>query len=180
MSTWRTLEQTSQEAELVVAFFDLTGFLKIVRGWSSQELIDFINDYYEYTGALVEQYNGRVVKFLGDAGLVTFLPEDADNAAKLLLALQTEGDKWLADRQLKSRHIIKAHYGPMVCGLFGTKDEKHFDVFGDTVNTAATLASNGLAITPQLFRQLSPEMRQAFKKHTPPITYIPVHEPHGR
>jgi hypothetical protein len=47
-----------------------------------------------------------------------------------------------------------------------------------TVNIAATLKSNDLAITPQLFRRLNPDTRKLFKKHTPPITYIPVNESH--
>lgn len=179
MTTWIELEQTAQEAELVVAFFDITNFQKTVRNWSSQELISFMGEYYEFVGEIVAAYNGRLIKFLGDAGLIAFLPEDTDNAAKMLLELQEKGDAWLADRPLRSRHIIKAHYGPMACGLFGTQDEKRFDVLGHTVNTAATLASNGVAITPQLFRKLSPEMRQAFKKHTPPITYIATGDSHG-
>lgn len=179
MTTWTELEKTAQEAELIVAFFDLTNFQKTVRNWSSQDLSEFMGEYYEFVGEITAAHNGRLVKFLGDAGLIAFLPEDADNAARMLLELQEKGDAWLVGRPLRSRHIIKAHYGPMACGMFGTREEKRFDILGHTVNTAATLDSNGVAITPQLFRKLSPEMRQAFKKHTPPITYIANGDLHG-
>jgi len=42
--------------------------------------------------------------------------------------------------------------------------------------TAAVLNARepGFAMTPQVFRQLSAESRKAFKKHTPPVSYIPV------
>ncbi len=95
-----------------------------------------------------------------------------------LRRLQAVGDAWLADHDTPCRHIIKAHVGPVYCGQVGTRMEKHFDVFGETVMTAALLPSHGLAITPQLFRQMGPSTRKLFKKHTPPVTYIPVEERH--
>jgi hypothetical protein len=35
-----------------------------------------------------------------------------------------------------------------------------------------------MALSPQAFRKLEPETRKLFKKHTPPVTYIPVEERH--
>jgi len=95
-----------------------------------------------------------------------------------LLALKEQGDRWIVERGLQSRHIVKAHFGPVTCGPIGTRGDKRFDLFGETVNIAATLPANGLAITPQLFRKLATDTRQHFKKHTPPITYIPLAETH--
>ena len=74
--------------------------------------------------------------------------------------------------------MIKAPFGPVICGKIGSRTEKRFDVFGQTVHTAALLNSNGLAITPEVFRKLQRETRKAFKRHTPPVTYIPVEERH--
>jgi hypothetical protein len=42
------------------------------------------------------------------------------------------------------------------------------------VNTAATLESRNFALSAQAFRKLGPAARKAFRKHTPPVTYIPV------
>ena len=67
---------------------------------------------------------------------------------------------------------------PVACGRVGTTAEKRVDVFGVTVNTAALLTSHGLALSPQVFRKLGAETRKLFKKHTPPVTYIPVGEAH--
>jgi len=74
--------------------------------------------------------------------------------------------------------IIKDHFGSAGAARRGTRTDKRFDVFGVTVNTAAELRPSGFAMTPQVFRKLDPESRRAFKKHTPPITYIPVDERH--
>jgi class 3 adenylate cyclase len=92
--------------------------------------------------------------------------------------LQVVGDTWLADYDTPCRHIIKAHVGPVYCGQVGTRTEKHSDVFGETVNTAAPLPSHGLAITTSLFRHLGASRRKRFKKHIPSVTYIPVEERH--
>jgi hypothetical protein len=115
---------------------------------------------------------GRLFKTLGDAGLVAFPAELADAGVLALRAVQHEGDAWLARRGFKSRAIVKLHLGPVALGRVGSPGEEALDIYGKTVNTAATIPSTGLAMTPAVFRRLSPETRQLFKKHTPPITYI--------
>ena len=56
----------------------------------------------------------------------------------------------------------------------GSPGEEIIDVYGKTVNVAASLPSAGLAMSPAVFRSLEPATRQLFKKHTPPVTYIGV------
>ena len=62
-----------------------------------------------------------------------------------LVELKDSGDKWLQNRGINCRHIIKAYYGPVIYGKIGTKNNKRVDIFGETVNAAALLKSNGLA-----------------------------------
>ena len=126
----------------------------------------------------MEEAGGKVVKFMGDAGLLIYLVAAAERAVVRLRRLQVVGDACLADHDTPCRHIIKAHVGQVYCGQVGTRAEKHFDVFGEIVNTAALLPSHGLAITPSLFRQLGPSTRKLFKKHIRRSKYIPVEERH--
>ncbi|MHC4606673.1 MAG: adenylate/guanylate cyclase domain-containing protein [Planctomycetota bacterium] len=166
------------DLDLLVAFFDLTGFAKFARKATSREAFDMLSDFFELVGDSVEESGGKVVKFIGDAGLVVYPEDRADEGVRALHALKAAADRWLAGRGLASRVHIKAHFGPVTCGPVGTRSEKRFDVYGETVNTAATLPSHGLSITPQAFRKLGPETRKLFKKHTPPVRYIPVEEGH--
>ena len=72
---------------------------------------------------------------------------------------------------------MRGHVGPVTCGPLGPPGWQQFDVIGETVNTAAVASASGhyrFALTPQAFRRLSAEGRQAFKKHTPPVVYIPT------
>lgn len=167
-----------EERELVVAFFDLTTFVRYCRTHPWPSVIANLTDYYEWVGELVAQSGGQVIKFIGDAGLLAYPIAEADAAVNALLRLKTEGDAWWTARSVNTTNLIKAHCGPVYCGLAGTRTDKRFDIFGDTVNTTATLPAHGLAISPELFRKLAPATRQHFKKHTPPVTYIPVEERH--
>ena len=169
---------TPTEANLLIAFSDLTLFARYARGKADPEIFETMAEYAEFVGETIEGAGGTVVKFIGDAVLIVFPEESVGKGVLALLALKKDGDKWMASRGLPCRHRIKAHLGPVTCGPFGTKTEKRFDLYGGAVNTAATLASHGLTITPQVFRKLGPEIRKHFKKHTPPITYIPVEESH--
>ncbi len=166
------------ELRLLVSFSDLTGFFRICLTEDPEDLFDLISSYYTFVGDIIEPSGGTIVKFIGDAALIVY-PEEALEAGVLALReLQRSGDEWLKGRGASSRHIIKAHFGLIWCGPMGTRSEKRFDVLGQTANTAAVLKSNGFAITPQVFRRLGPETRKIFKKHTPPVVYIPTEERH--
>jgi class 3 adenylate cyclase len=89
-------------------------------------------------------------------------------------------EQLFAARSDTCRHVVKAHFGRVCCGPIGTRDDKRFDVFGHAVNIAALLTSDGLALTPQVFRRLTPQTRRHFKKHTPPISYISVEDRHRK
>lgn len=167
-----------REIELLVAFSDLRAFGGFARSRPALELLDALSTYYELVGDVAAEGGGRVVKFIGDAVLLAFGREDVDRGVLALRELKQAGDSWFAARDASCRHMISADFGRVVAGTVGTRTEKRLDVFGETVNTAATLRSNGFALTPRVFRKLQPETRTLFKKHTPPITYIPVEESH--
>ena len=170
--------QTPQEMNCAVSFFDLTSFARYVSKCSTRELFELLSDYYEFVGEVIEGAGGCVIKFIGDAGLVAFPEEGVDRGVVGLCKLKQEGDEWLAERGTPCKHIIKVHFGSVICGPVGTRSAKRMDVFGQAVNVAATLSSNGFSMTPQVFRKLSKDTRKLFKKHTPPVTYIPLSEPH--
>ena len=105
---------------------------------------------------------------------MVFPAERTDAGVRTLLQLKQERGAWLAARALLSEAIIKVHTGPVAFGIgAGLRD-----FYGSTVNFGAVLPSTGFAMTPQVFRKLEPETRQLFKKHTPPMTYIPVEASH--
>ncbi len=169
-------QPTSTEA--LAAFTDLTGFYRASQSLSDEDMTSMLDAYYELVGRIVEDGGGKVVKFMGDAAFMLFSSTQVNEGVAALLTLKTDGDAWLSSRDLSSRQIIKAHFGPVCCAPVGTSSEKRFDAFGQTICIAATMRSDGLAISAQAFRKLTAETRKAFKKHTPPVTYIPVGQRH--
>jgi adenylate cyclase len=177
MMSFKELSEAT-ETEVLVAFFDLTQFARFATSRTSREVFETLSAYFEFIGDVVAEGGGTVVKFIGDAGLLVYPAERVDTGVMSLRKLQEEGDAWLQRRGIPCRNVIKAHFGAVTCGPIGTRHEKSFEVYGETVNIAALLRSDGLAITPQVFRKLHKDTRRFFKKHTPPVTYIPVEQRH--
>jgi adenylate cyclase len=165
------------ERELVIAFVDLSFFTKDASSREESAIAEMIDQYYERIGERVTTAGGRVVKFMGDGALLAFPTDRADDAVIALGELRREIDDWLAGERWASRLIVKIHAGTVIAGEFGTRDAKRFDVIGNVVNVTARLP-RAFHLSPQAFRLLSPETRKHLKKHTPPITYIPIEDRH--
>ena len=166
-----------RDLDLFVAFFDLTGFTAFARQHDSRTVFDTLSGWYAVVGRHIEEAGGHVVKFMGDAGIAVFAAGDTEAAVPALRRAQDEGDAWLAARGYKAHAIMRGHVGPVTCGPLGPPGWQHFDVIGETVNLAAIASASGnyrFALTPQAFRRLSAAGRRAFKKHTPPVVYIPA------
>jgi class 3 adenylate cyclase len=95
----------------------------------------------------------------------------------MLLTLKDAVDRSMAQRGWECRLVAKAHFGTAVAGLFGRAGDKHPDVIGKTVNTTVALEATGVTLSVAAFRKLGPALRQRFKKHTPPVTYIRLEDP---
>jgi adenylate cyclase len=161
------------EQTVLVAFTDLTGYMRVVSsGRTPRELLDLMNGYFEVVGDLVEPAGGTVLKCLGDAALIVFPIERADAGVQALLRLKAEGDRWLGQQGLASTQQIKVHAGPVARAPVGTRTAKRDDVYGNAVNIAARLPGDGLTLSPEAFRQLRPETRRQFKRHTAQVVYI--------
>lgn len=166
------------ELNLLIGFADLSNFARISAKKSSSEISQYISKIYELTGDCIEFTGGLVIKFIGDASLIVFPGDKIDEGILALKKLKREIDNFNKSKGFDSQLKVKCHFGDVMIGRMGTKTEKKLDIIGSNVNITALLKSNGFAMTAETFRKLRPETRQLFKKHTPPITYIPVEEMH--
>ncbi|MFC1705817.1 adenylate/guanylate cyclase domain-containing protein [Planctomycetota bacterium] len=168
------LDATSRsEIELLISFVDLTEFAAFGRQATAHEVADLLDGFYERVGKATENAGGHVVKFIGDAALMVFPMDRVDDGVLAIVDLRKEVNEWLSGSGHRCRLVVKAHVGTAIAGPYGAPGAKRFDVVGHAVNTAATVQTRSLAITADTFRKLSPDTRKRFKKHTPPITYIP-------
>lgn len=54
--------------EMLITFFDLSGFARILQKYSSNEVFEMFSGYYEFVGDIVESSGGTIIKFIADSG----------------------------------------------------------------------------------------------------------------
>jgi adenylate cyclase len=160
-----------EKRRLLIAFIDMAGFARAAETLDDDRLAEHVDRYYEHVGEHVERAGGMVVKWMGDGALIAFPPERGDDAVRALMALR---DELATQAWCGTSLVVRLHAGEVVCGPFGARGNKRFDLIGGEVNIAARLPTRNFAISAEAFRTLSAEGRALFKKHTPAITYIPT------
>ncbi len=145
--------QTRYYESVTVLFTDFKGFSTIAGKLSPQDLVAELNDYFGAFDEIVGQYNLEKIKTIGDAymcagGIPT--PNDTNpmNAVQAALAMQEYMAKKNATRKEKGLDVwelrVGIHTGPIVAGVVG-KRKYAYDIWGDTVNIASRMESNGEA-----------------------------------
>lgn len=161
---------------LLVAFADFTGYTKHAATLEPLALFELFSEFAQVAAKHITGDGGHLIKLIGDALLVVYPEEYASDGIISLLRLKNLSEHWMAQRGFRTKMVVKIHFGDAAFGPFGA--DGRLDVYGDTVNTAATLASRNFSMSAQAFRKLDAAGRKLFKKHTPPITYIPTEDPH--
>lgn len=156
---------------LGIAFFDLSRLSEWASSEEDLRVAEFFQEFYAMAGERLGAAGGRIVKFIGDAGLVVFPPDGAEVAIFALCdfadAARALGGEYGFDTYLN----VSVHVGPVVAGSFGPAGEQRYDVIGKTVNIAARLGRRGVTLSAQAFRCLGEDARKRFQKRLQPITY---------
>ena len=134
-----------------ILFTDFKEFTQISEKLSAQELVGEINFCFEAFDNICEKYNIEKIKTIGDAYMAAGgLPVHSDEAVKNVVLAGMEMQQFVADRKTKLDAEGKTafemrlgiHTGPVVAGIVGVK-KFQYDIWGDTVNTASRVESNG-------------------------------------
>jgi class 3 adenylate cyclase len=130
---------------LLIAFIDLTGWAAQAARVSDDVAAKVIDGWYEQLGATVAAAGGRTVKLIGDAALIVFPIDRADDDVGAMLALADLADAYFGAHGWDCRAHVKIHAGPCIAGDFGVAGDKRFDVIGRAVNACAMLDSTAVA-----------------------------------
>ena len=156
---------------LGVAFFDLSRFAEWASSDDDERIASFLQRFYALAAEHVEPAGGRVVKFMGDAGLAVFPTESAESVILALCELAQEARRCAVEVGFDTYLNVSVHVGPVLAGNFGPPGAERYDVIGKTVNVAARLGRRGVTLSSQAFRCLSDDGRKRFEKITRPVTY---------
>jgi class 3 adenylate cyclase len=130
--------------DVVLFFADIVGFTRYCDGRPPEEILVPLQELVIRFEELCKEHEVLKIKTVGDAlmacGGLMDPPEDAPQrcvelAFGLLAALDGHPEGWTVR--------IGMHRGPVVGGVVGDR-QFSFDVWGDTVNTAARIESNGI------------------------------------
>jgi adenylate cyclase len=135
-------------AEVSVLFADIVGFTELSDRADPVQVVNMLNDIFSDFDDLTAQHGLEKIKTIGDAymlaaGLPTPRPDHAQAVAAMALDMLAS----LAHhRDFNGEPIqvrIGINSGPVVAGVIG-RQKFIYDLWGDCVNTASRMESNGV------------------------------------
>jgi guanylate cyclase len=130
-----------------ILFADVVNFTPLSAKLSPTELVGLLNDVFSYCDTLVEKYSVEKIKTIGDCYMIAAgVPKPRADHAAVLVRLALEFQNYI--QQHTFNHGIRLQFrlginsGPVVAGVIGRK-KFIYDLWGDTVNTASRMESNG-------------------------------------
>jgi len=126
--------------EAAVLFIDLVGSTMLAESRPPQEVAEVLNDFFRIVVDAVDQHQGLINKFAGDAALAVFgAPLRTNEPASAALA--TARSLGIQLRRLPVVDFgIGVSAGRVFAGNIGAENRYEYTVIGDAVNEAARLA----------------------------------------
>lgn len=138
---------------VTVMFTDFKDFTQISELLSPEELVREIDYCFSEFDRIISRYEIEKIKTVGDAymcvsGLPAPFPDHAVRIVSAALDICAFMERYISEREAKGlrafRVRIGVNTGPVVAGIVGIK-KFAYDVWGDTVNLASRMESNGEA-----------------------------------
>jgi class 3 adenylate cyclase len=154
-------------SSVTVLFADIVGFTPLAAGMSSTAVVEMLGDLFSAFDHFAECHGVEKIKTIGDAYLaVGGLPEPrlghAAAVCALALDMQDFMRQYAARMELPLALRIGIHTGPVVAGVIGQK-KFSYDLWGDTVNIASRMESQGLPGCIQISEAVLHEIHGRYK-----------------
>jgi class 3 adenylate cyclase len=149
---------------LVIMFADISGSTRLFENLGDTIALEKLTFCIGSLIGIIEQYNGIVIKTIGDEIMATF--ENPDEALEASCSIQENMASAKHSEQSEISMHIGFHFGPVIC----SKD----DVFGDSVNVASRMvdmAKDGQIITT---RETVAELSETLQNTTRHLYSVPI------
>jgi len=137
-----------ERKDVAIFFSDIRSFTSISEKLEPEEVVEFLNQYMTRMVDCINQTNGVVDKFIGDAIMATWgAPvshgNDTENSINCALKMRESIIDFNRDRGTLKKPLIKIgcgiNTGPALAGQIGSQDKMEYTVIGDAVNLASRI-----------------------------------------
>ena len=163
-------------ADVSVMFVDIVNFTRVAEGLNPQQVFSMLNKIFSSFDELAEKHGLEKIKTIGDAYMVAGgLDNQRSDYSDALVDMALE----MRDLLQRDFHINQMHLevrigigtGPVVAGVVGKK-KFIYDLWGDTVNIASRLTSEGVPGMVQVDETTFRRLQQRFAFHEPQTLYL--------
>ncbi len=131
-----------------ILFADIVGFTPLAERIDPQQLVALLDEVFSALDDLVVEHGLEKIKTIGDAYMVASgVPETRPDHTRHLAAFAIDALEVVRTHFAGNDPVVQLrvglHRGPVVAGVIGKK-RLLYDLWGDTVNTAARMESHGL------------------------------------
>jgi class 3 adenylate cyclase len=163
-------------ADVTVMFADIVNFTRVAEGLTPQQVFAMLNRIFSSFDELAEKYGMEKIKTIGDAymvagGLNGDSAEYSDAIADMALDMR---DLLHRDFNVNQMHLevrIGIGTGPVVAGVVGKK-KFIYDLWGDTVNIASRITSEGVPGMIQVDEVTYRRLSGRYDFHDPQTIYL--------
>lgn len=137
--------------KVTILFTDFKEFTQTSEKLSAHELVEEINACFQTFDRIMEQYDIEKIKTIGDAYMAAGgLPVPESGSVEHTVCAAIDMQAFITNRKTEAGQEGKIafemrvgiHTGSAVAGIVGVK-KFQYDIWGDTVNTAARMESSG-------------------------------------
>jgi adenylate cyclase len=145
-----TLDGAGTSREVTMLFADIRGFTSMSERHTPEEMVETLNNYFEFMVDVLFKHGGTLDKYVGDEIIGLFgapveLPDAPIRAVRcaldMLKALQEFNRTRASEGKEELRIGIGINSGRVIAGAIGSRLSLQYTVIGDAVNMASRLCS---------------------------------------
>jgi len=129
-----------------ILFADVVNFTPMSAQMSPTELVELLNEVFSHFDSLVEKYGLEKIKTIGDCYMAAAgVPRPRSDHAHTLARMALDIRDYVDQHEFRGKHLafrIGINSGAVVAGVIGRK-KFIYDLWGDAVNTASRMESQG-------------------------------------
>lgn len=172
-------EQTIADgfADVTVMFADIVNFTRVAEGLTPQAVFSMLNRIFSSFDELAEKHGLEKIKTIGDAYMVAGginTGGDAEYSSAIAAMALDMMNVLHNDFNVNQQHLemrIGIGSGPVVAGVVGKK-KFIYDLWGDTVNVASRITSEGLPGIVHVDESTFNRLRNQFRFGAPRTLYV--------